>query len=195
MSYGWLTRIRNIVRDESWFGVDMDPTLDTRWEEYTLAAECLKKDEPGIVLDAGCGFEPRVHVMPEIAAELGWRVEAIDLLQGKSWEHLFHLWDTFEPHPRIRRRVMDMCDTDYPDAHFDAYLNISTLEHVARSERRRALNEAHRVLKPGGRIVVTMDGCWPIADERFDFGEPYIPPTPLSNAAGVPVCYMEGRKQ
>lgn len=192
--YGWLAPRPDIPRDESHFGLYLRPDLDTRWEEFTLARDALGESD-GRVLDAGCGFEPGVHMMPEIAAGLGWDVEAIDLLVGKQWSHLFHLWDTFCPHERIHRRVMDMCATDYASASFDAYLNLSVLEHVDPLTRTRALREADRVLKPGGLMVLTFDGLWPSLDlAGYDLGDPVVPARPLTNDLGQPVSFVTAIK-
>lgn len=203
MSYGWLAPRPDIKRDTSWFGVDLDPTLRTRWEEFTLARDALEAhgnlvwlssrvyQGPARLLDMGCGFEPRVHVMPEIATVVGWEVEAIDILDAPGPTHL---WAHNPPHPRIRRRLMDMRHTDYPDEHFDAVLSISVLEHVSPADREATYAEARRVLKPGGLLVITMDGNWPTHVSGFRFGDPVIPQVPLTNDLHQPVCFLVGSK-
>lgn len=198
MSYGWLAPRPEITRDRSWFGVDLDPTLCTRWEEFTFARDALvnfhlfnETSLPPRLLDMGCGFEPGVHMMPEIAAEEGWQVEGIDILHAPGPTHL---WAKNAPHPLIRRRIMDMRSTDYPDAHFDAVLSISVLEHVSVADRVATYAEARRVLKPGGLFVITMDGNWPTHVEGFRYGDPVIPHVPLHNDINQPVCFLIGTK-
>jgi len=44
----------------------------------------------------------------------------------------------------------------YPDAHFDAVVAFSILEHLKRHEIERAIREVSRVLEPGGAFLV---GC------------------------------------
>lgn len=41
----------------------------------------------------------------------------------------------------------------YPDRYFDAVLLVSILEHLKPDELRRAFDEIHRVLTPGGQLV------------------------------------------
>ena len=211
MSYGWLSPRPEIPRDETWFGLYLKPTLETRWEEFTLARdelaaslvswacshhECdyrgLKCSTVPRLLDMGCGFEPGVHMMPEIAAGIGWEVEAIDILQAPGPTHL---WESNPPHPKIRRRLMDMRKTDYPDAHFDAVLSISVLEHVSPVDRMHTFDEVRRVLRPGGKLIVTMDGLPPILALGFEWGERVTPENKLKNDLGWPVSFMVGVKQ
>lgn len=193
MSYGWLEPRLDIVRDRSWFGVDMDPTLCTRWEEFTFARDQLWPGDH--VLDAGCGFEPRIHVMPEIAAEMGCTVEAIDSLDP-YWKGASEAWARLPAHPSIARNVMDMRATTFPDAHFDVVLSISVLEHSSPEDRRASLTEFARVLKPHGLLVVTMDALWPSPTvPGFTFGAPVVPPEPLFSEDRQPVSFLLGTRQ
>lgn len=198
MSYGWLAPRPDIQRDESWFGMYLQPSLETRWEEFTFTRDALRvywsvdeTEAPPTLLDMGCGFEPGVHIMPEIAASEGWQVEAIDKLDAPGPTHL---WSQNKPHPLIRRRILDMRQTDYPDAHFDAVLSISVLEHVSPADRAATFAEARRVLRPGGKLIVTMDGLLPILVPGFTFGERVVPREKLHNNIGQPVSFMVGTR-
>ncbi len=55
---------------------------------------------------------------------------------------------------QVETRVMDGENLDLPDASFDAYLSRVGLIYFP--DRQRALAEARRVLKPGGRIAVAV---------------------------------------
>lgn len=174
MSYGWLPHLSRIVRDESWFGIPLrqDPPLPTRWEEFTFVRDVLDSVEPGRVLDAACGFEPGVHIMPEIAARLGWDVEALDLNPPMT-SGAFGVG--FPEDPRISRVIGDMTSTSYADASFDAYLSVSVLEHLTSLDAIRSIAEAYRVLRPGGLFILTMDNMEPdqityTFAPLFDFG-------------------------
>jgi len=60
--------------------------------------------------------------------------------------------------PDLRAGVADVRELDYPDGHFDLVLSNSTLDHFpAREDLARSLEEIHRVLAPGGRLLITLD--------------------------------------
>ncbi|HTY57329.1 MAG TPA: class I SAM-dependent methyltransferase [Bacteroidota bacterium] len=46
----------------------------------------------------------------------------------------------------------------FPDGHFDVVVSYAVLEHV--EEESRALNEIHRVLRPGGDLVISVPNKW-----------------------------------
>jgi len=190
VSYGWLAPRPGIPRTDEWFGLPLQKTLETRWEEFTFVRDTLRgvkheSVEDWGAIDAGCGFEPGVHIMPEIMARAGWHVTAVDLKSGCM---------PMKDHPLIDRVKGDMLDTPYADSSFDAYVSVSVLEHLSIKDREQAMTEATRLVKPGGLLVVTMDGCWPRMDLPFDFGEPVIPMDPLLNNIGQPISFMVGRK-
>jgi SAM-dependent methyltransferase len=54
-----------------------------------------------------------------------------------------------------------------PDASFDAVLCTQVLEHV--DDPFAALIELYRVLRPGGRLGLTVPLVWPLHEEPFDF--------------------------
>lgn len=51
-------------------------------------------------------------------------------------------------------RIEDAADLPFPDHRFDTVAFVACLNHIP--NRAAALAEAHRVLRPGGRIVLTM---------------------------------------
>jgi SAM-dependent methyltransferase len=51
----------------------------------------------------------------------------------------------------------DIFDLPFADATFDGIYNLGVMEHFTREEIQRILCELHRVLKPGGKIVI----FWP----------------------------------
>lgn len=61
-------------------------------------------------------------------------------------------------HPGLEGTVADVRDMPFAGGSFDAAVSNSTLDHLHSAEEVTvALREIHRVLRPGGRLVVTLD--------------------------------------
>src|SRR5919107_2789119 len=57
---------------------------------------------------------------------------------------------------RVRIDTVDMRALPYPDASFDLVVSSLAIHNIrGNADRQRAITEAYRVLKPGGRLVVT----------------------------------------
>jgi ubiquinone/menaquinone biosynthesis C-methylase UbiE len=108
------------------------------------AARLAGCPEGGEVIDVPCGFGR--HSIP--LAEAGYRVTGVDRSP------------TLLEEARRRGRGPEFVQADYrelpfPDARFDAALNLFTsLGYLGDDEDTRALTEIHRVLRPGGRLVI-----------------------------------------
>ena len=66
-----------------------------------------------------------------------------------------------EANVEVDFRHAAMEDLPFPDESFDVVLSCQALHHVPRDAKIQALTEMHRVLKPGGRLLL------------LDHGEPY----------------------
>lgn len=86
------------------------------------------------VLDAGCGEGVLVE---EYASRL--KIEGLD-----------------ENYSSSRVRAGSVLALPYPDASFDRALCLDVLEHLTFDEQPRALAELHRILKPGGELLVSV---------------------------------------
>lgn len=65
---------------------------------------------------------------------------------------------------------MDLTDLKFPDNSFDFCYSISTFEHFNTVEIFvKAMNEIHRVLKPGAKMVLTLDEWWDVNYTNFDW--------------------------
>ncbi|MEU5976594.1 methyltransferase domain-containing protein [Streptomyces sp. NPDC047315] len=108
------------------------------------------------VLDAGCGIgSPAVRVASSTGAEV-WGVTISQQQVGQAVE----LAERVGLSGRVRFALRDAMETGYETESFDAVLAFESIVHM---DRPRALREWKRVLKPGGRIVLTdtfpMDGA------------------------------------
>lgn len=112
------------------------------WKEMRyLKFMALKHEPPGKLLDVGCGAGRLLNRM----RKQGWVVEGID----------------FDPQAAnkvgsrygIRTHVGDLSANLLPKASFDAITMSQTIEHL--SQPSLTLAECMRILKPGGKLIIT----------------------------------------
>jgi ubiquinone/menaquinone biosynthesis C-methylase UbiE len=117
-----------------------------RWSLSSLASErfdYVAREVRGYCLDVGCGYHNRF-----VKEFLEGNGKGIDVFQydGLSKEDI----------------VADMTHFPFQDASFESVTFIANLNHVRKSDRDAELMEAHRCLKPGGNIIVSMGN--PVAE-------------------------------
>lgn len=127
-----------------------------RWE-YPWTWKALQKlmpvtDKPPQVLDIGTRKSP----FPWLLLKHGYDVilsEVFSFYALKFWMR----WMRAERNLKVKasKRFMDARKLSIPDESIDVYLTNSVLEHIHGKEQ--ALKEAHRVLRPGGLIILTFD--------------------------------------
>jgi SAM-dependent methyltransferase len=61
----------------------------------------------------------------------------------------------------------DSCTLPFPDDRFETVLCTQVLEHV--EHPRRLITEAHRVLRPGGRLILTCPFIWELHERPHDY--------------------------
>jgi SAM-dependent methyltransferase len=112
------------------------------------------------VLDLGCGFGRHAFE----AYRRGAHVVAVD----HSAEEVTQVTSMFRamaaageaPADRLARAVRaDLLALPFPDASFDIVMASEVLEHIPADEQ--AMGEIARVLRPGGRLAVTVPRYWP----------------------------------
>ncbi len=94
------------------------------------------------ILDVGCGTG---HLAAELT-QRGYEVWGVDLSQ----EMVRYAREHYDPD---RFRVGDIERIPFPDNTFDALMCLGVMEYLSSDEP--ALREMRRVLKPGGRAVIT----------------------------------------
>jgi len=144
-----LRRLRRLCEDEDRaIGGRGQLGWSRQWEyPYTLAN--IPEDGGGLrILDAGSGYRFFTFML----AKRGFDLHACDLDASIG--------------PRIRKTAskydlsidftrQDLSNMDYPDALFDYVACISVLEHTG--DPQAVVKELQRILKPGGRLLVTFD--------------------------------------
>jgi len=101
----------------------------------------------GRLLDIGCGNQPyRELFAPVIREYVGL---------DREWQERF---------PDVMGDVLHL---PFPAETFDTVLMIQVLEHVP--DPASALSEVRRVLKPGGRVILTAPQYWRVHEEPHDY--------------------------
>ncbi|MDG2243529.1 MAG: class I SAM-dependent methyltransferase [Rhodospirillaceae bacterium] len=150
----------------------------------------LGKGEPKKILDMGCGFgkstQPFVRRLPDSS------VDAVDLSMPclRLASHMARESQA----TNVRFRQMDACNTEFEADSFDLVTSTMVLHELPLKTIEDLLDEAFRVLAPGGRMVHLDFYCLPDAFRRFiHYGharrnnEPYMQPLAESDLSGL-VC-------
>lgn len=101
------------------------------------------------VLDLGCGNGRLIKVLEK------YDIEYVGL--DISDELVKFAKKSFPKHKFI---VSDLVTTPFKENEFDAVLSVATLHHIPGGKRAKALEEANRVLKPGGKALISIWYFW-----------------------------------
>lgn len=112
------------------------------WCRRLRARDIARLRLPGRILDVGCGR----GIMLSCLRDVGWEATGTEVS------------DTAADHARERLGLQiytdDLPELPFAKGHFDVVSMYHTLEHLL--EPRRALESAHRLLRPGGLLVVAV---------------------------------------
>lgn len=115
-----------------------------RWE-YPWALERAGLPAPSTLLDVGSGQS----ILPLYLHQQGHAVTACDWVVEPAVRPFIQ--------PGLQYMRGDMCALGLQAERFDAVFCISAIEHLAPHHIARALGELHRVLRPGGALMLTTD--------------------------------------
>lgn len=122
-----------------------------RWE-YPWALERARPAPGARVLDAGAG----ASVLPLHLASRGCRVVAVDVdLDPLTARALTEGHRNGASGGSLRYLTADLAELPFAEGAYDAVFCISVIEHCSRP--RAVLRELRRVLRPGGRLLLTTD--------------------------------------
>ncbi|QOC93316.1 SAM-dependent methyltransferase [Micromonospora craniellae] len=133
-----------------WTGPDDDSDFATASARLTdMMIERVAARPGERVLDAGCGLgRPGVRLAQAGGAQVvGISVSEQDVRLANELAHAEAVAD------RVRFEQADMAALPFPDDSFDHAMAFESIVHVP--DRVRALREMARVVRPGGRIVLT----------------------------------------
>jgi SAM-dependent methyltransferase len=126
-----------------------------RRESLDLSLMLLPASARGRVLDVGCGSGQTLLLL----RELGWKVEGVDLDETAVQAARLRGLDV---------RVGTLESLHYKEGSFEAVTMSHVLEHVA--DPAGLFRQAHHVLTPGGRLVVTTPNANSLGHRRFGAG-------------------------
>jgi hypothetical protein len=101
------------------------------------------------LIDVGAGNSPYRELFDHLHYE------------STDWEHSVH------PGARAVDHIGPAHDLPVPDESYDAVLCTQVLEHVPNPEA--VIAELHRILRPGGRLYMTVPLAWELHEMPFDF--------------------------
>ena len=128
-------------------------TAECRFERQSILTAALRVAHelpPGSrLIDVGAGNSPYMELFTHLRYE------------NTDWQH--------SPHPGARGvdHIGPAHDLPVGDGEYDAVLCTQVLEHVPNPQA--VLRELHRVLRPGGRLYMTMPLAWELHELPFDF--------------------------
>lgn len=140
--------------------------------EYPWIAGKLEDSVAGkVAVDIGTGLCP----VPLFLAERGAVVHCVDshpLMRSPETRSQWNEWGFFDYsilHPRLRSHHVDVLDFQ-PTMPVDVVYSISVVEHMPRRVWEATLAAAARWLKPGGRLILTLD-LIPGTDMLWNYSE------------------------
>lgn len=137
--------------DGKWYGLFINPFYITRKQLfYAVKAFAGTIDSKASILDVGCGMKPYQK-----------------LWQSKNYLGIDVRGGGLNDRAKKVDKYFDGRTIPYPKGMFDVVIATEVFEHVEFPEK--LLREIKRVLKPGGKLFLTMPFVWPEHGIPFDF--------------------------
>ncbi len=134
----------------NWTDIFKNPFYFVRWRLFQAFRRYIPHLK-GSVLDFGCGSKPYETLFVNASSYIGMDIE----VSGHS--HKNEKIDVFYDGKTI----------PFPDNHFDNVFCSEVMEHVFNPDE--SLREMFRVLKPGGKLLLTCPFVWPEHEVPYDY--------------------------
>ena len=105
----------------------------------------------GLVIDLGCGEAPYKEDILEVADEY----------IGVDWENSYHESNQVDVIADLTKPL------PFEDKYADTVVSFQVMEHLP--EPSFFLSECYRILKPGGRIFITVPFMWHVHEAPYDY--------------------------
>ena len=153
--------------ESSWQRIDEKRLMEyaERKEQADPILETLKSRKAQTVCDAGCGCGAYVRRL----AQQGFTVKGFDV-SGRAVEIAEDLLEKSGLTAELR--TASVLKTGYPDNEFDTVVCRDVLDHIPKEEAERAVAELYRITKPGGIVLMTLDGL----DEEYQKEPHFVTP-------------------
>lgn len=150
----WVDQLRSRVRQESFYprrlGLICNPSYIVRRALWKTIAEFAPRIS-GEVLDFGCGSKPYERLFTNAQRYTGVDVEVSGHQHADSKIDVYYDGNTLP----------------FSDSTFDAVVAFEVLEHIFNIDR--IVAEIARVMKPGGRLLISVPFAWEEHEAPYDF--------------------------
>jgi len=129
----------------------------------TIKLLCPKKDER--ILDIGCGES----ILPSyISKNYECIITATDILDVEKIQRKFFKTTNLMGlgNREFKFKINDATNLSFTDETFDSVYAVSSIEHIPNDGDSRAFKEMVRVVKPGGKIVVTVPYSYKYLEQK-----------------------------
>ena len=135
-------------------GLPAHHTAQKNWDHCLVYEMLAETSRDAMILDLGCGEGHTLSLLHSLGFKnvhgvdygIGWRVRGRQLAAMRRER-------TIKPPFYLHRG--DITRTRFSDNSCDIAISISTIEHGVDLDQ--FLTEVHRILKPGGRLLITTD--------------------------------------
>jgi len=135
-------------KDYNLIAEDFSSSRYSIWPELNIFGKYIENGDR--VLDLGCGNGRLVELLKD---------KNIDYLGVDNSEKLIEIAKA--KYPNVRFQLADALNIPFSDNYFDKIFSIAVLHHISSDELRcKFIQEAKRVLRPGGVLIITVWDLW-----------------------------------